>query len=366
MIVDTSALFRPLAIGDLTLPNRIVMAPLSRNRVTRGEDAANDLVALHYTQRASAGLLIAEASQISRQAQGYAWTPGIYSEPQVDGWRRVTEAVHAAGGRVFLQLWHVGRISHTSLQPDNGPPVAPSAIPANAMTYLETGFTPVSPPRALDTSEIGSILRDFEIAAKNAKAAGFDGVEVHGANGYLIDQFLKSGSNRRTDRYGGSVANRARFALEVVEAIARVWPAGRIGIRLAPVSNHNDVVEDDPQPLFNHLVGELGKRGLGYIHLIEGALRGSREFSRFDYQALRRAFPGAYIANNGYTRELAAHAVSSGLVDAVAFGRPFISNPDLVERLRVNAPLNEPDQTTFYCCGATGYTDYPVLRKEAS
>jgi N-ethylmaleimide reductase len=356
-----SSLFEPLRLGDVTLPNRIVMAPLSRNRVTRGLDAPNDLIALYYRQRASAGLIISEASQVSQQGQGYAWTPGIYTQAQIEGWREVTTAVHAAGGRIFVQLWHVGRISHTSLQPNRGSPVAPSVLTAKAMTYLQTGFTPVSEPRALDTGEIAGVVKDFEIAAENAKAAGFDGVELHGANGYLIEQFLKSSSNERTDRYGGSIENRARFALEIVQAVTRVMPASKVGIRLAPVSQHNDVAESEPQPLFNHLVSELGKFGLGFIHVIEGSLRGPRDNAPFDYQALRKAFSGAYIANNGYTRDLAVEAVSSGRVDLVAFGRPFISNPDLVERLRADAPLAEPDTSTFYCCGEHGYTDYPAL-----
>jgi N-ethylmaleimide reductase len=363
MSVDASSLFEPFQLGDMSLPNRVVMAPLSRNRVTRGPDVPNDLIALYYRQRASAGLIVSEAMQISQQGQGYAWTPGIYTPEQIDGWRKVTAAVHAGGGRIVAQLWHVGRISHTSLQPMQEKPVAPSAIVANAMTFLEGGFTPVSEPRALDVGEISGVAKDFRTAAENAKAAGFDGLELHGANGYLIEQFLKSSSNRRTDRYGGSVENRSRFALEVAEAMISVFPASRVGIRLAPVSPHNDVSESEPQPLYNHLVRELGKLGIGFIHMIEGSLRGPRDYLEFDYQALRKMFPGAYIANNGYTRELAVEAVSSGRADMVAFGRPYISNPDLVERLRIDAPLNEPDASTFYCCGANGYTDYPTMEQ---
>lgn len=363
---DASALFVPFQLGDLTLPNRIVMAPLSRNRVTRGTDAANELMALQYQQRASAGLIISEGSQISQQGQGYAWTPGIHTPIQIEGWRKVTSAVHAAGGRIVVQLWHVGRISHTSLQPNQGRPVAPSAIAADAKTFLDAGFTPVSEPRALDTGEIAGIVKDFRTAAENAKAAGFDGAEIHGANGYLVEQFLKSSSNKRTDRYGGSVENRVRFALEVAEAVSGVFPASRVGIRVAPVSQHNDIDESDPQPLYNYLARELGTLGLGFIDVVEGALRGSRDRAAFDYQALRQIFPGAYLANNGYTRELAIQAVSSRRADLVVFGRAFISNPDLVERLRSNAALNEPDMSTFYCCGAFGYTDYPTLSRTAA
>lgn len=366
MSVGDSSLFKPFDLGGMTLPNRVVMAPLSRNRVTRGPDDPNDLMALHYRQRASAGLIISEAAQISQQGQGYAWTPGIYTKAQIDGWRKVTTAVHAAGGRIIAQLWHVGRISHTSLQLNHGSPVGPSAIAANAMTFLETGFTPVSEPRALDAGEIAGVVNDFKIAAENAKAAGFDGVELHGANGYLIEQFLKSSCNQRTDRYGGSIENRIRFALEVAEAVTSVLPASQVGIRLAPVSEHNDVAESEPQPLFNHLVSELGRLGVGFIHVVEGSLRGPRDYAPFDYKALRKVFPGAYIANNGYTRELAVEAVSSGRADLVAFGRPFISNPDLVERLRTNSPLTAPDTTTFYCCGEHGYTDYPTLERMTS
>jgi N-ethylmaleimide reductase len=361
MNLDAAQLFAPFKLGDLELPNRIVMAPLTRNRASHGEDAPHELNALYYRQRAAAGLLISEASQISRQGQGYIWTPGNYSRPQLDGWRRVTDGVHEAGGRIFVQLWHVGRVSHASLQPAGGAPVAPSAIRARTKTVLESGFADVSEPRALETHEIAGIVSDYAQAAENARQASFDGIEIHAANGYLIDQFLRDGSNQRRDQYGGSIDNRIRFALEVVEAVAKVWPATRIGIRLAPVSPANDISDSSPTELFGRLVAELDKRKLAYIHIVEGATGGARDNIPFDFVALRKSFSGAYIANNGYTRELAVEALSEGRADLIAFGRPFIANPDLVERLRVGAPLNEVERATLYGGGEKGYTDYPAI-----
>jgi N-ethylmaleimide reductase len=364
MTHEADILFSPFRMGDLELRNRIVMAPLTRNRATKGSDAPNELNAEYYRQRACAGLIISEATQISKQGQGYIWTPGIYSEAQVEGWKKVTCAVHDAGGKIFIQLWHVGRISHVSLQPDGGAPVAPSAIRAKTKTFIETGFADVSEPRALTIEEIGGIVRDYAHAAENAKKAGFDGIEIHGANGYLIDQFLKDGANKRTDSYGGSIENRTRFALEVTDAILRIWDRHRVGIRLAPVSPANDVSDSDPGKLFLYLAGKLSERGLAFIHVIEGATGGARDFAPFDYLALRKAFAGAYIANNGYTRELAIKALAEGRADLIAFGKLFISNPDLVERLRLGAPLNPFDQATFYGGGEKGYTDYPTLAHE--
>ncbi|MGO9770682.1 MAG: alkene reductase [Roseiarcus sp.] len=361
MNFDAAVMFQPFRLGDLDLPNRIVMAPLTRNRATPGADAANDLTAAYYRQRAGAGLIVSEASQISRQGQGYIWTPGLYSEAQVEGWKKATRAVHDAGGRIFVQMWHVGRVSHTSLQPNGGAPVAPSAIRAKTRTFIETGFADVSEPRALAAAEIAGIVEDYARAAANAKRAGFDGVEIHAANGYLIDQFLRDGSNKREDSYGGAIENRARFALEVVDAILKVWPASRVGIRLAPVSPANDVADSDPSALFGYLVQRLSERRLAYIHIVEGATQGERDFAPFDYGALRRSFSGAYIANNGYTRELAVKTLSEGRADLVAFGRPFISNPDLVERLRLGAALAPLDRATLFGGGAHGYTDYPAL-----
>jgi N-ethylmaleimide reductase len=358
---DAAALFAPFKLGDLELPNRIVMAPLTRNRATHGANAPRELNAFYYRQRASAGLLISEATQISQQGQGYAWTPGVYSDAQVEGWREVTDAVHSAGGRIFAQLWHVGRISHVSLQPGGKAPVAPSAIRAKTKTFIESGFADVSEPRALETIEIAGIVADYAHAAQCAKRAGFDGVEIHAANGYLIDQFMRDGTNKRTDSYGGSIENRTRFAFEVVDAIAKVWSKSRIGVRLAPASPANDIQDSNPSALFGHVVSEIDKRGLAYIHVIEGATGGPRDNFPFDYLALRRAFHGAYIANNGYDRDMAIDAVASGTADLIAFGRPYIANPDLVERLRLGAPLNAVVQETLYGGDAKGYTDYPAM-----
>lgn len=359
-------LFLPFELGDITLPNRIVMAPLTRNRATKGTDAPNALNALYYGQRASAGLIITEATQISQQGQGYIWTPGIYTKAQVDGWTKVTNAVHEAGGRIFIQLWHVGRVSHVSLQPGGGKPVAPSAIAANTKTFIATGFADTSEPRALATEEIAGIVGDYKRAAENAKLAGFDGIEIHGANGYLIDQFLKDGTNKRTDRYGGPIENRVRFALEVTDAILQIWDRRRVGIRLSPVSPANNAIDSHPEGVFFHLVEALSARKLAYIHVIEGATGGPRDIAPFDFAALRKAFSGAYIANNNYTRELAIESLQDGRADLIAFGKLFIANPDLVERLRRNAPLNMPKQETFYGGGAEGYTDYPALGRMAA
>jgi len=365
MTQDASVLFSPFQLGDLHLRNRIVMAPLTRNRATKGADAPNDLNARYYRQRATAGLIVSEATQISQQGQGYIWTPGIYSEAQVAGWTKVTEAVHSRGGLIFIQLWHVGRISHVSLQPGGAKPVAPSAIAAKTKTFIESGFADVSEPRALELDEIPGIVADYRKAAENAKRAGFDGIEIHGANGYLIDQFLKDGANKRTDAYGGPIENRIRFALEVTDAILTVWDKGRVGIRLSPVSPANDAVDSAPDKVFGALVEALDARKIGYIHVIEGATGGPRDYAPFDFAALRRAFSGAYIANNGYTRELAVEVLSQNRADLIAFGTPFIANPDLVERLRLNAPLNAPNRDTFYGGAEEGYTDYPTLEQAA-
>jgi N-ethylmaleimide reductase len=360
------ALFTPLQVGDITLKNRVVMAPLTRNRATRGNDAPNALNVEYYRQRAGAGLIITEGTQVSQQGQGYVWTPGMYSEQQIVGWRAITDAVHAEGGKIVAQLWHVGRVSHVSLQPGQQAPVSPSSLTANTKTYIESGFAPVSAPRELTLDEIPTIIGEFVTAAENAKAAGFDGIELHGAHGYLIDQFLRDGSNTRTDAYGGSIENRVRFALEVVEAVSKVFPKGRVGIRISPVSPANDARDSDPQALFTYLVGKLSEAGIAFIHVVEGATREARDYLPFDYAALRKAFKGVYIANNGFDRELAIETVASGAADAVAFGRLFIANPDLVERLKRNAPLNTPDVATFYGGDAVGYIDYPALSERAA
>ena len=359
----------PVQAGDLHLANRIAMAPLTRNRSPNA--VPTDLVATYYTQRASAGLIISEATAISHQGQGYADVPGLYAPEQVAAWKKVTSSVHAAGGKIVVQLWHVGRVSHTDLQPGNAAPVAPSAIQANTKTVLiQNGvptFTPTSMPRALELAEIPGIVADYRRAARAAIEAGFDGVEIHAANGYLIDQFLKTGANQRTDAYGGSIENRARLLLEVTRAVAEEIGGGRTGIRLSPVTPANDIVDADPQPLFDYVVRQLGSLGLSYLHLIEGATGGPREVEGrpFDYTALKAAYraaggKGAWMVNNAYTRELADTALAHG-ADIVAFGRPFIANPDLVARLKANAPLNEVNRATLYGGGAEGYTDYPAL-----
>ena len=358
-------LFQPVRLGALALPNRIVMAPLTRSRAgSAGIPGAMN--ASYYAQRATAGLIIAEATQISQQAQGYAFTPGVANEAQVAGWRQVTQAVHQAGGRIVLQLWHVGRISHPSLQPGGALPVAPSAIKPEGQAFTESGFQPFVAPRALETDEIPGIVEDYRRAARNAQEAGFDGVEIHAANGYLIDQFLRDGTNQRTDRYGGSLENRTRLLLEVTEAVTSVWGSERVGVRISPASPANDMRDSDPQALFNHAVAALAPFSLAYLHVVEGATGGARDLLGFDYGALRRAFGGPYLANNGYDKPLAEAALREGRADAIAFGRPFIANPDLVERLRTGAPLATADHKTFYGGDARGYTDYPALAQQAA
>jgi N-ethylmaleimide reductase len=359
-VPNIDVLFQPIRVGELSLPNRIVMAPLTRNRASEG-NVPTSLNATYYAQRASAGLIICEATQISPEAQGYIATPGIHSADQIAGWRLVTDAVHAQGGHIVLQLWHVGRISHVSLQPGGIAPVAPSPIRAEAQTFVESGFVDVSTPRALGLDEMPRIVEDFRQAAANAMEAGFDGVEVHGANGYLLDQFLRDKSNHRTDAYGGSIENRTRLLFEVCEAVAREVGAGRTGVRLSPLTSAGDVSDSHPQLLFNRAVERLAILDLAYIHVIEGETGGDREPKSFDYQQMRKPFHGAWIVNNGYGREMAIKAVSSGNADLVAFGREFLANPDLPRRLREDTSLNEPNQETFYGGDAEGYTDYPAL-----
>jgi N-ethylmaleimide reductase len=353
-------LFEPYKLGPLTLPNRLVMAPLTRNRALAGM-VPNPLATEYYGQRASAGLLITEASQVSQQGQGYQDTPGIYSKEQVAGWRKVTDRVHERGGRIFIQIWHVGRISHSSLQPHGGAPVAPSALKAKTKTFVNGTFADVSEPRELSLQEIPGIVEAFRRGAANALEAGFDGVEIHGANGYLLDQFAKDGTNKRSDAYGGAIENRAKLMLEVAKVVAAEAGPERTGIRISPVTPANDVSDSNPQPLFDYIVDGLNAQKLAYIHVVEGATGGPRDIAPFDYGSLRKRFSGAYIANNGYDFELAGKVLGAGEADLIAFGKPFISNPDLVERLKRGAPLNEWDKATFYGGGAKGYTDYPVL-----
>jgi N-ethylmaleimide reductase len=368
------SLFDPVRAGDLQLPNRIVMAPLTRNRAPNA--VPTPLMAQYYAQRASAGLLVSEGTAVSQQGQGYADVPGLYGREQLQAWRGVTDAVHQRGGRIVTQLWHVGRVSHVDLQPGGQPPVAPSAIAAKTKTYLVRdgagAFVETSVPRALAAAELPGIVDDFARAARQARdTAGFDGVEVHAANGYLLDQFLKRGSNQRTDDYGGSIENRARLLLEVMRAVVEEIGPGRTALRLSPVTPANDAHDADPQPLFEYVVRQLAPLGLAYVHIIEGATGGPREIADrpFDYDALRRAYRdaggrGAWMVNNGYDGKLGEQALAHG-ADLVAYGRPFIANPDLVERLRTGAPLNPADKSTFYGGGAKGYTDYPTLDEAA-
>ena len=368
------SLFDPIQVGALALANRIAMAPLTRNRSPGAVPQA--ITATYYAQRASAGLLISEGTAISHQAQGYADVPGLYAPEQIKGWQAVTAAVHAAGGKIVTQLWHVGRVSHTSLQPGQGAPVAPSAIAAQTKTVLlQDGvarFVPTSEPRALALDELPGIVADYRRAARAALDAGFDGVEIHAANGYLLDQFLKTGANQRTDAYGGSIENRARLLLEVTAAVCADIGGDRTGIRLSPVTPANDIADADPQPLFTHVLRQLAPLGLAFVHVIEGSTGGPRELPErpFDYAAAKAAYrdaggQGAWMVNNGYTRDMADAVVANAAVaagaDLVSFGRPFIANPDLVARLRQNGPYNEGNRATYYGGGAAGYTDYPTL-----
>ena len=370
-----TTLFDPCQAGALSLATRIVMAPLTRNRAPGA--LANARMAAYYRQRANpatgAGLIVTEATAISHQGQGYADVPGLWSAEQVAAWRPITDAVHDEGGQIVVQLWHVGRVSHTSLQPGGGAPVAPSAITARTKTVLlvdgQPQFVETSAPRALEAAELPGIVQDYRRAAANAMAAGFDGVEVHAANGYLIDQFLRSGSNRRSDAYGGSIENRVRFLGEVMQAVTAEIGGGRTGIRLSPVTPANDASDGEPQPLFEHVVRQLAPLGLAYVHVIEGSTGGPRDHQQgpapFDYAALRQAYrsaggQGAWMVNNGYDLALAHQSLAEG-ADLVAFGRPFIANPDLAARLRQGGPFNSLDRATLYGGGDAGYLDYPTL-----
>ncbi len=359
-------LFQPTRIGDIDVANRIVMAPLTRSRADEasGDIPGSPMNVEYYRQRSNAGMIISEGTPVSPVGKGYIATPGIYSDAQVEGWKPITRAVHEAGSKIVAQIWHVGRVTHPDLI-GGAQPVAPSAIQPRGQAYTRNGKVDLPVPHALSDAEIAGIVDEFRRGAANAIRAGFDGVEIHGANGYLIDQFLRDGANQRTDAYGGSVENRARFALEVVDAVVAEIGAGRVGIRLSPVTPSNGISGSDPQAVFGYLVEELNKRGIAFIHFIEGATGGPRDVPGFDFAWARTAFKGAYIANNGYTREMAIEAVASGRADAVAFGRLYIANPDLVQRLKQNAPLNAPNPQTFYTPGPVGYTDYPALVQAA-
>jgi N-ethylmaleimide reductase len=364
-------LFSRLDIGPLELAHRVVMAPLTRMRAEQPGNIPGNLNATYYDQRASrGGLLITEATQISPQGQGYPATPGIHSAEQVDGWRRVTDAVHAKNGLIFLQLWHVGRISHRSYQPGGDLPLAPSPVRPQGMAFTSSWQqVPFETPREIDTTEIPSIVDQYGDAARNALTAGFDGVELHSANGYLLDQFLRDGTNRRTDKYGGSFENRARILFEVLEAVGGVFGPERVGVRLSPFGSFNDMSDSDPVTFFSYLIPRLGTMGLAYLHLVEaradeseGVQSGWRMAGVAPTAALfRPLFPGALIAAGGFTSDSATTTIEEGTADAVAFGRLFISNPDLPRRLELGASLNRYDRSTFYGGGAKGYTDYPSL-----
>ncbi|WP_310609351.1 alkene reductase [Limnohabitans sp.] len=360
--MTTPQLFQPTHIGDIAIANRIVMAPLTRSRAdeANGDTPGSAMNVDYYRQRSSAGLIISEGTQVSPLGKGYMATPGIYSDAQVEGWKPITQAVHDAGSKIIAQIWHVGRITHPDLT-GGAQPVAPSAIQPKVVAYTPNGKVDVPVPHALTAAEVKDVVQQFRQAAANAMRAGFDGVEIHGANGYLVDQFIRDGANQRTDDYGGSIENRCRFALEVVDACVAEIGAGRVGIRLSPLTPFNDLADSNPQAVFGYLIEALNQRGIAFIHFIEGATGGPRDLPGFDYAAARQAFKGTYIANNGYDRQMAIDAIESGKADAIAFGRMFISNPDLVERLKLNAALNEPNPSTFYTPGPVGYTDYPAL-----
>ncbi|MCQ8896610.1 alkene reductase [Limnobacter humi] len=365
--IAQAKLFQPGRIGNIAVKNRIVMAPLTRGRA---DEAAGDIPGSpmnveYYRQRANAGLIISEGTQVAPAGKGYMATPGIYSNAQVEGWKPITQAVHEAGGKIIAQIWHVGRITHPDLT-GGAQPVAPSPIKPNVVAYTHNGKQEVPVPHALTVDEIKQVVQQFRQGAANAITAGFDGVEIHGANGYLIDQFLRDGANQRTDAYGGSPENRIRFALEVVDAVIAEVGAGRMGIRLSPLTPFNDLADSNPQATFGLLIEELNKRGVGFIHMIEGSTGGDRNLPGFDYAWARAHFQGTYMVNNGYTRDMAIEAVEQGKADAVSFGRAYIANPDLVQRFLSDAPLNTPNPQTFYTPGPEGYTDYPALEASAT
>jgi len=354
-------LFESVQLGSLVLANRVFMAPLTRTRAD-ADGVPSEFAATYYSQRASAGLIVTEATQISPMGKGYLNTPGIHSHEQVRAWKQIVESVHRSGGRIFLQLWHVGRISHSSLLPNNVQPVAPSAIRANAHTHIATGAAQVSEPVALTASGIKETLADYQRAAANAKEAGFDGVEIHAANGYLIDQFLRTGTNQRTDKYGGVAANRVRFLTEAVEQVLEAWDSKQIGVRISPTVDFNDMSDDNPRDTFSVAVARLNGYGLGYLHVVEQAQdsKGSSEEDLALSAYLRTLWKGLYVVNGGYDGPKGEEAIRSGHADAVAYGRAFLANPDLPRRLQLGAALNELDPTTFYGGDALAIRD-PLL-----
>jgi N-ethylmaleimide reductase len=352
---DDHKLFQPTRVGDIEIRNRVVMAPLTRSRADgpAGDVPGSPMNIEYYRQRSNAGLIISEGTQVSPAGKGYMSTPGIYSDAQVEGWKPITRALHEAGSRIVAQIWHVGRVAHPELT-GGVQPVAPSSVKPNVLTYTRKGKVEAPEPRALDKEEIKQVVDEYRRSAANAMRAGFDGVEIHGANGYLIDQFLRDGANKRTDEYGGSIENRARFALEVVDAVIAEVGADRVGIRLSPVTPPNDLSDSNPRGVFGHLIEQLNQRGIAFIHFIEGATGGPRDVPGFDFAWARKAFKGSYIANNGYTRDMALDAVESGHADAVAFGRLYIANPDLVQRLKLNAPFERAEPADFLHAGRDG------------
>ncbi len=357
----TLDLFSPITLGAISLKNRMVMAPLTRNRAGEG-GVPHDLNVTYYTQRATAGLIITEATPISDMAHGYPALPGIYNDAQVAGWKKIVDAVHAKGGKIMSQIWHVGRISHPSLLPNNALPVAPSAIKPAGKTFTYKGLVDYVEPRALAASELPGIIQDYVHATHCALKAGFDGVEIHAANGYLLDQFLRDGSNRRTDNYGGIIENRARLLLEVTKAVVGVAGSDKVGVRLSPANPFNDMQDSDPQGLFNYVADALNQFNLAYLHVVEGGIAGAGEAALFDFVALRKHFKNAYMANLGYDKARGNAAIASGQADVIAYGVPFLANPDLVERYRADAALNEANSRTFYGGTEKGYTDYPFLK----
>ena len=359
--MSTKDLFSAVTIGKLNLKNRMVMAPMTRNRAAEG-NVPQDMNVEYYRQRAAAGLIITEASQISPEGVGYPGTPGIYNEKQATGWRKITDAVHKEDGRIFLQLWYCGRISHPDLLPDNQTPVAPSAIKPEGEAITFEGMKPFVEPRALETGEIQNIVAQYKNAAQMAKQAGFDGVEIHAANGYLLDQFLRDGSNKRNDKYGGNEENRMRFLNQVIDAVFEVWDSTSVGIRLTPENSFNSMSDSNPQAHFNSFITQLNARNLAYLHILEGDMMSDAR--NVDYRALRDAYKGIYMANNGYDKPRAQTSIANGDSDLVAFGIPFLANPDLVYRFKNDLTLNDADQVTFYGGDETGYTDYPFAKKQ--
>ena len=372
---DTDLLFQPYRLGPFNLPHRIVMAPLTRSRACQPGNVPNSLAACYYAQRASAALILSEATQVSMQGQGYAWTPGIHSREQVEAWRRVTKAVHEANGLIFSQLWHVGRISHPALQPDNMLPVAPSAIIPEGKAFIENErgegeLVPFVRPRALNIEEMPYIVGQYERGARNARTADFDGVEIHAANGYLLDQFIETGTNRRTDAYGGLVENRARLLFEIAEALMPIWGPDRIGVRISPLGKLNDIHDDNPEATFGCIAERLSDYGLAYLHIVNPAMDQMQSGQQPEPRALgmaemiRKKYKGTLIVAGGFQADTAEQWLQEGRADLIAFGRKFIANPDLPERLRAGGPFNVDDPTTYYGGGEKGYTDYPSLAQD--